>query len=91
MSTDTLDDWYSFADLKKHGIVPNWPTLRAWQNNPKINFPKGRLFGPNTRRWSKQKEIDPWLATRPVVREEFDLPKRKSGKRIKEEETAAEI
>ena len=35
-------------------------------------FPLGRLLAPNTRRWSKQHDIDPWLASRPVERDAFD-------------------
>jgi hypothetical protein len=64
-----LDTWLSFSDLQRAGIVPNWPTCLAWQRDPQIAFPPGRLFGPNTRRWSKQTEIDPWLGSRPIVRE----------------------
>jgi hypothetical protein len=72
VSTNKLGDWLSFNDLKRAGVVPNWPTLLAWQRDPKIRFPLGRLFGPNTRRWDKQKEIDPWLASRPVTRADFE-------------------
>jgi hypothetical protein len=71
-SDDELDVWLTFAELKRVGIVDSWQTLIRWQNDPRIDFPKGRLFGPNTRRWNKQKEIDPWLASRPVEREAFE-------------------
>jgi hypothetical protein len=64
--------WLSFADLQGEGIVNNWQTLRAWQKDPNIRFPSGRLFGPNSRRWNKEKEIDPWLETRPVERDAFE-------------------
>jgi hypothetical protein len=67
-----LDIWLSFDDLKRAGIVNSWKTLGEWQRDPRINFPPGRLFAPNTRRWSKQHEIDPWLASRPVERNAFD-------------------
>jgi hypothetical protein len=62
-----LDTWVSFRDLQRAGIVPNWQTLRTWQEDPAIQFPRGRLFGPNTRRWNLQREILPWLNSRPVV------------------------
>jgi hypothetical protein len=65
--SDELDTWLNFKDLQRANIVPNWPTLRAWQDSPEIQFPKGRLFGPNSRRWSKQTEIDPWIASRPTA------------------------
>jgi hypothetical protein len=64
-----LDVWLSFADLKRAGIVRSWQTLRLWQQDPRISFPPGKLFGPNTRRWSKQHEIDPWLESRPAQAE----------------------
>jgi hypothetical protein len=64
-----LDTWLSFNDLKEAGIVDNWQTLRNWQQDPAIKFPAGKLLGPNTRRWSKLNEIDPWLASRPAERE----------------------
>jgi len=74
-STDTpLDTWVTFNDLRKAGIVPNWPTLHAWVKNPEIKFPPGRLFGKCSRRWSQQREIEPWLASRPVTRGEFNDP-----------------
>ena|SRR5205823_5453518 len=61
----TPSDWVSFADLQAMGILPNWATLRAWQKDPQIGFPLGRLFGPNSRRWNLHTEIEPWLASRP--------------------------
>ena len=63
-----LDVWLSFRDLQKAGVVKNWPTLLSWQDDPKIAFPRGRLFGPNSRRWRKT-EIDAWIELRPVSRE----------------------
>jgi hypothetical protein len=67
MSDEPLDTWLDFKDLQQANIVPNWPTLRAWQDDPEIQFPKGRLFGPNSRRWSKRHEIEPWIASRPTA------------------------
>jgi hypothetical protein len=67
-----LDIWLSFDDLKRAGIISSWKTLGEWQRDPRIGFPPGRLFAPNTRRWSKQRDIDPWLASRPVERDAFD-------------------
>jgi hypothetical protein len=64
-----LKTWLSFQDLKLLGIVDNWQTLKNWQSDPAIKFPVGKLLGPNTRRWDKQTEIDPWLASRPIERE----------------------
>jgi hypothetical protein len=72
MSDEALDIWLDFKDLRRARIVPNWQTLRGWQDDPRISFPRGRLFGPNTRRWNKKNEIDPWLASRPVEREGFE-------------------
>ena len=61
----SADEWYSFKDLQRLGIVKNWQTLQNWQQDPKIKFPRGVLLGPNSRRWSKTKHIDPWLESRP--------------------------
>ena len=71
-AASALDVWLSFADLRRAGIVDSRKTLRDWQRDPRIRFPLGRLLAPNTRRWSKQREIDPWLASRPVERNAFD-------------------
>jgi hypothetical protein len=37
------------------------------------------LLAPNTRRWSKQRDIDPWLASRPVQRDVFDDAEHPAG------------
>jgi hypothetical protein len=71
-TVSALDDWMSFSDLKQAGIVESWEALKNWQEDPRIRFPRGRLFGPNARRWNRQKEIDPWLRTRPTERAAFD-------------------
>ena len=55
-------EWLSFKDLQDAGILTNWQTLKLWQQN--CGFPVGKLFGPNSRRWSKS-EIDAWIASRP--------------------------
>jgi hypothetical protein len=69
---DALDVWLSFDDLRRAGIVDSWKTLRDWQRDERVRFPLGRLLAPNTRRWSKQQDIDPWLASRPVERAAFE-------------------
>jgi hypothetical protein len=71
-AASALDTWLSFDDLRRAGIVYSWKTLGEWQRDPRIRFPLGRLLAPNTRRWSKQREIDPWLASRPVERDAFE-------------------
>lgn len=72
VASSPLGDWLDFNDLKRAGIVKSWQTLSEWQDDPKIAFPRGRLFGPNTRRWSWQQDIEPWLASRPVERDAFE-------------------
>jgi predicted DNA-binding transcriptional regulator AlpA len=62
-------DWYSFADLQALGVITNWQTMASWQRDH--GFPTGRLFGPNSGRWSRS-EINAWLASRPVARAEFE-------------------
>jgi hypothetical protein len=69
---DALDTWLSFDDLKRAGIVASRKTLRDWQRDPRVRFPLGKLFAPNTRRWSLQRDIGPWLHGRPVERDTFD-------------------
>ena len=71
-AASALDVWLSFDDLKRAGIVDSRKTLREWQRDPRIRFPLGKLLAPNTRRWNKRSEIDPWLASRPVERAAFD-------------------
>jgi hypothetical protein len=63
-----MDTWLTFRDLQRAGVVKNWPTLLSWQRDPDISFPRGKLFGANSRRWS-QKEINEWISSRPVSRE----------------------
>jgi hypothetical protein len=58
--------WLSFADLQAEGVTTNWQTLSVWVRNE--GFPPGRLFGPNSRRWTRE-EINEWLASRPTTRE----------------------
>jgi len=53
--------WH-FADLKKMGIVSNWPTLSRWIRYE--GFPPGIKLGPNTRAWFKD-DVMAWLANRP--------------------------
>ena len=55
-----------FSDLKARGIVNNWETLRNWIEDANINFPPGRLLGPNTRAWTDA-EIAEWIAKRPIA------------------------
>jgi hypothetical protein len=71
-ASSALDMWLSFDDLRRAGIVTNRKTLIEWQRDPRIGFPLGRLLGPSTRRWSKRHDIDPWLASRPLARDDFD-------------------
>ena len=52
---------YRFNDLQEMGLVPNWPTLRRWQERE--GFPSGRLIGPNFRSWTGG-ELNQFLATR---------------------------
>lgn len=54
---------YRFAYLKDVGLVPNWPTLRRWQEQ--VGFPTGKLIGPNIRAWTGA-ELNHFLVTRPT-------------------------
>lgn len=93
-AASALDVWLSFDDLKRAGIVNSWKTLGEWQRDKRIGFPAGRLFAPNTRRWSKQHDIDPWLASRPVERKAVPPdavhPRVRDKRRADAERTAAE-
>jgi predicted DNA-binding transcriptional regulator AlpA len=66
--SDELDTWYSFRELVAAGIVRNRQTLLNWIRDR--GFPPGKLLGPNTRRWSKRHDIDPWIASRPTAADE---------------------
>ena len=52
-----------FAELKKRGIVTNYPTLNRWIKER--DFPPGFMLGPNTRVW-READVDAWLQSRPV-------------------------
>jgi len=47
-----------FSDLKKRGIVGNWPTLLRWIETE--GFPPGIQLGPNSRAWPEA-EVAEWL------------------------------
>ena len=51
-----------FRDLKRIGLVRNWPTLKRRIESQ--GFPPGRLLGPNTRVWTEG-EVELWFAGRP--------------------------
>jgi predicted DNA-binding transcriptional regulator AlpA len=51
-----------FSDLKKRGIISNWPTLHRWIKFE--GFPPGMLLGPNSRAWTDD-EVAEWIAKRP--------------------------
>ena len=72
MTNDPDDVWLDFADLQRLRILKSRQQLELWQNDPRIKFPKGRLFGPNSRRWHKGREINPWLESRPTERVAFE-------------------
>jgi hypothetical protein len=66
------DRWLSFHDLVELGIISNWESLRRWQDDPAVAFPRGKLFGRNTRRWSLKHDIEPWIESRPALREKVE-------------------
>jgi hypothetical protein len=72
VTNDPDDVWLDFADLQRLRILKSRQQLEHWQNDPRIRFPKGRLFGPNSRRWHKGREIIPWLESRPTERAAFE-------------------
>jgi len=56
--------WLRYADFERDGLFKSRQQL---QNAIKyLNFPLGRLITPNVRAWHKEKEVEPWLETRPV-------------------------
>jgi hypothetical protein len=57
--------WLHFRDLQERRIVDSWAQLRNLIQ--KQDFPRGRMFGPNTRVWDEENEIEPWLASRPIA------------------------
>ena len=51
-----------FADLKRIGLVGNWPTLKRRIESQA--FRPGKLLGPNTRVWTEG-EVEAWFVSRP--------------------------
>jgi hypothetical protein len=51
-------EWLSFQDLLNDGVVTSWQNMSEWQK--RYGFPTGKLFGPNSRRFSRT-EIDAWI------------------------------
>ena len=89
MSESPIDIFLSFDDLQAMKIVLNWETLGRWQNDSKIRFPKGRLLGPNSRRWSLKHDIEPWLASRPIAPKVTPKSPGRPRKQSKQETAAA--
>jgi hypothetical protein len=58
-----LPQYVRFSDLKRAGIVNNWPTLRHLIRNN--DFPSGVRLSSNVRAWLVD-EVRAWCATRPV-------------------------
>jgi hypothetical protein len=59
---DEIEQHYRFVDLKRKGLIGNWPTLRHLQ---KVHgFPAGKKLGGNMRVWTAR-EVNEWLASRP--------------------------
>jgi predicted DNA-binding transcriptional regulator AlpA len=54
-----------YPDLVERGIIRSRMTLKRRIDDQ--DFPPGRLISPNCRAWT-EKEIEEWLATRPVAR-----------------------
>jgi hypothetical protein len=52
-----------FADLKRRGIVLNWPTLIRWIQHE--DFPRGFWLAANSRAWFEV-DVESWLASRPL-------------------------
>jgi hypothetical protein len=80
-----LREWLTFKDLQDLGVVRNWQGMSEWQK--RFGFPLGKLFGPNSRRWSRA-EVEAWIENRPALRCDFaGAPtkpgaKHKPGKRV---------
>jgi hypothetical protein len=69
-----------FRDLKERGIVDSWAQLDNLIK--KYGFSPGRMLSPNVRVWDEEKEIEPWLASRPVAGNGNPVPRgaAKTGK-----------
>jgi hypothetical protein len=60
-----MKKWLRFRHLKERGIVGSWPQLKNLIE--KEGFPRGRMFGANSRAWDEETEIEAWLASRPIA------------------------
>jgi hypothetical protein len=74
-----------FADLKKRGIVNNWPQLKRSQTLH--GFPVGKMLSPNVRGWPEH-EVDKWLSERPTERTQ---PPNGAARRAKRARATPEI
>jgi predicted DNA-binding transcriptional regulator AlpA len=63
-----------FRDLKRIGLIENWPTLKRRIESQ--GFPPGKLLGPNTRVWTEA-EVEVWFVSRP---EQLEDPPPENGK-----------
>jgi predicted DNA-binding transcriptional regulator AlpA len=77
-----------FRDLVSLGIVRNRVTLQTWIRER--GFPPGKLMGPNSRSWS-ERDVEAWLASRPVRAKPVPRGIAKRGRPRKAESTATII
>jgi len=59
-----------FRDLQERGVVQNWTQLKRLVDTQ--GFPSGFWLSLNTRAWFED-EIDGWVRSRPVNRDELSL------------------
>ena len=64
MSTKLVQCVLRFIDLKRMGIVKNYPQLKNLQRDQ--GFPLGRWLSPNCRIWTDV-EISEWITNRPIA------------------------
>lgn len=72
-----MTTYLRFADLRRRGIINNWPSLK--NRIDKNGFPPGRLIGPNARAWTEE-EVQAWLADRPTERK--PAPRRREPRAV---------
>jgi|GEM_PF-1012724 hypothetical protein len=59
-----IGTWLRYADFERDGLFKSRQQLKNAIDN--LGFPPGRLVTPNVRAWHKEREVDPWLESRPV-------------------------
>lgn len=70
-SFDPLDIWLRAPEVRRRCGGVTSMTLWRWQRDPELGFPQPRYI--NNVRYFSQRELEAWVASRPLGRDAEDI------------------